>query len=87
MNKWIAICIMAALVALVVTAAYAPTSGTADEEPDTVALDQQKAIAALEAKLDTVLANQTLILEKIEAIQAEQEKLQKDIAYIRGKTH
>jgi microcompartment protein CcmL/EutN len=90
MNKWIAICMMAALMALVVTAAYAPGGGmTGEVEEVTEAMEagaESIDTAALEAKLDTVLANQKLILEKIEAIQADQDKLQKDIAYIRSKT-
>ena len=78
MDKRIAICIMAALLVLVVTAAYAPGPGTATEGADTEALD---------AKLDKVLENQAKILETLETLKADQAKMQKDLTYIRSKTH
>jgi hypothetical protein len=84
MDKRIAICLMAALMVLVVTSAFAPGTGEGVEE---AALDQQKAIEELGTKLDTVLANQKLILDKLNAITQDQETLQKDVTYLRSKTH
>ena len=93
MDKRIAICLMAALMVLVVTAAFAPGTGSTTTNLDVsldaekAPFDQQKAIEALEAKLDTVLANQKLIVDKLNALVQDQEKLQKDMTYIRSKTH
>jgi len=94
MDKRIAICLMAALMVLVVTAAFAPGTGsmtkgagTESEEMEKAPFDQQKAIEALEAKLDTVLANQKLIVDKLNTLAQDQEKLQTDMTYIRSKTH
>lgn len=94
MDKRIAICLMAALMVLVVTAAFAPGTGsmmkgagTEGEEMETAPFDPQKAIEALDAKLDTVLANQKLIVDKLNAIEQDQKKIQTDTTYIRSKTH
>ena len=93
MDKRIAICMMAALMVLVVTSAFAPGTGSMTKgdgaetgDVETAPFDQQKAIEALEAKLDTVLANQKLIVDKLNALVQDQEKLQKDMTYIRSKT-
>ncbi len=93
MDKRIAICMMAALMVLVVTSAFAPGTGSMTkgagmetEEIEKAPFDQQNAIEALETKLDTVLVNQKLILDKLNTLSQDQEKLQKDITYIRSKT-
>lgn len=92
MDKRIAICLMAGLMLLVVTSAFAPNTGSMTKGAETegvekAAFDQQKAIEALEAKLDTVLANQKLIVDKLNAIEQDQKKIQTDTTYIKSKTH
>ena len=87
MDKRIAICIMAALLVLVVTAAYAPGPGTATEGADTETFDAKAVLKGLDAKLDKVLANQATILETLETLKADQAKMEKDLTFIRSKTH
>jgi len=85
MDKRIAIGLMAALLLLVVTAAYAPNTGTVTTDDKAVS-DEQVSLKALETKLNTVLDNQKLILEEIRALKTGQADLIKDVKYIRSKT-
>jgi hypothetical protein len=87
MDKRIAICIMAALLVLVVTAAYAPGPGTVETGADTETFDARKVLEGLDAKLDEILDNQETILETLETLKADQATMGKDITYIRSKTH
>jgi len=79
MDKRIAICMMAALMVLVVTSAFAPGTGSMTKG---AGMETEE----IEKKLDTVLVNQKLILDKLNTLSQDQEKLQKDITYIRSKT-
>ena len=85
MDKRIAIAIMAVLLLLVVTAAYAPNTGTATTD-DKVVTDDQTALQTIDKKLNTVLDNQKLILQRIAALETAQTDMEKDIKYIRSKT-
>jgi peptidoglycan hydrolase CwlO-like protein len=84
MDKRIAIAIMAVLL-LVVTAAYAPNTGSSTTDT-TVTTDDQTTLQTIDKKLDTVLSNQKLILERITALETGQVNMEKDIKYIRSKT-
>ena len=44
-------------------------------------------LKGLDAKLDKVLANQAKILETLETLKADQAEMEKDLTYIRSKTH
>jgi len=85
MDKRIAICIMAALLVLVVTAAYAPKPGgyvpKADTETET--LEEP----SVEKMLQEVLDNQAKILTELETLKANQAKMQTDLKYVRSKVH
>ncbi|MBN1918328.1 MAG: hypothetical protein JW889_10485 [Verrucomicrobia bacterium] len=85
MDKRIAISMMAALLLLVVTAAYAPNLGTTTDTE--TAGDDQTTLQTLDKKLNTVLENQKLILEQIKGLKTAQDDLTKDVTYIRSKTH
>ena len=78
MNNRIALCIIAALLLLVVTAAYAP-----DPAPDT----EQPTTTDIAKKLQQVLDNQKDILTELQALKKDQEKLLKDVKFIRSNTH
>jgi len=78
MDKRIAICVIAALLVLVVTAAYAPKPGTETETPEKPTVEEM---------LQKALDNQAKILTEIETLKANQAQMQKDITYIRSKTH
>lgn len=77
MDKRIAICIIAALLVLVVTAAYAPKPGTETETPENPTVEQM---------LQKVLDNQATILTELETLKANQAKMQGDIKFIRSKS-
>ena len=78
MDRRIAICIMAALLVLVVTAAYAPKPGTETETPEK---------PTVEKMLQEVLDNQAKILTELETLKANQAAMQKDLKYVRSKVH
>ena len=78
MDKRIAICLIAALLMLVVTAAYAPNPGS-----DTKEAGEQPAKATLQQVLD----NQDKILGQLETLKQNQAQIQKDVRFIRSKTH
>lgn len=86
MDKRIAICLIAALMILVVTAAYAPNTGTGTTDDEQV--DKEKADAkTLEEKVDTLVENQEKILTELEALKKSQETIGKDVKYVRSKVH
>jgi hypothetical protein len=93
MDKRIAICLIAALLILVVTAAYAPDTGTGTA-PDSAGLtdDEQAAkdkadAKALQAKIDKLIENQELILNDIKILKENQDLIRQDTKYIRSKVH
>jgi len=89
MDKRIVICLIAGLLALVVTAAYAPNPGTGTKaDSETTATEEMKAEEKTVAKqLEKVLDNQTKILAELKALKESQELIQKDTKFIRSKTH
>ena len=78
MNKRIGIGIIALALLLVVTAAYAPDPVLVAKEPTTTDVAKM---------LQQVLDNQKDILTEIKLLKAGQEKLQKDVKFIRANTH
>jgi uncharacterized protein YpuA (DUF1002 family) len=87
MDKRIATAIMAMLLLLVVTAAYAPNMGTGTTEEQVVTNgDSQALLQSIDKKLDTVLDNQKLIFERLKALETSQTGMSKDVKYIRSKT-
>ncbi len=92
MDKRIAICIMAALMVLVVTAAYAPNPGSGTEKADEATVKETvvketKADAAVAKTLQKVLDNQEKIMTELKILNENQDLIRKDIKFIRSKTH
>ena len=86
MDKRIAICLIAALMILVVTAAYAPNTGTGTTDGEQI--DKEKAAAkALQEKIDKLVQNQELILNDIKILKENQDLIRQDTKYIRSKVH
>ena len=83
MEKRIAIGIMAALLLLVVTAAYAPNPGTVIKD----AVDKPEVKEDPPAKkLQMILDNQKRILDELKSLKETQEELKKDIKWIRARS-
>ena len=86
MDKRIAICLIAALMILVVTAAYAPNTGTGTTGDEQI--DKEKAAAkTLQEKIDKLVQNQELILNDIKILKENQDLIRQDTKYIRSKVH
>jgi len=83
MDKRIAICVIAALLVLVVTAAYAPNTGSETKETEK-GEGKEKAAAKT---LDEVIENQEAILAELKVLKENQALMSKDLKYIRSKTH
>lgn len=90
MDKRIAICIIAALLVLVVTAAYAPNTGSETEETEKAAVEEKTVAKTLDKvieNLDKVIENQKAILAELKVLKENQALMRKDLKYIRSKTH
>ena len=89
MDKRIAICIIAALLVLVVTAAYAPNTGSGTEETEKAAVREKAEVKdkTVAETLDEVIENQEAILAELKVLKKNQALMRKDLKYIRSKTH